>query len=62
MLVLPTLAIPTELEQFIKPGITGTRKMVNGYRNKLTKSLQWVLCKDQYFCAQIFCFEVIDEG
>jgi hypothetical protein len=62
MLVLPTATIPPDLAHYINPDSKATRGMLNGYRNKLTKSLKWVLCKDPNYCGQAFSYELIAES
>lgn len=57
MIVLPTQKIPAELKQHVKEGAP-IRKMINGYRNKLTNNLQWVLLNDSNYCAQAFCYNI----
>jgi hypothetical protein len=36
--------------------------MINGYRNRLTKALQWVLFPDDNYCGQSYCYEIIEDN
>lgn len=60
MLVLPTSTVPAELTLCIQANSTPVRRMLNGYRNKLTTAKKLVLVKHDDFCGQAMCINLLD--
>lgn len=60
MLVLPTKTIPNGLTEFITAD-GPSRKILNGFRNKITANFKLVLVKNDNSCAQAFSYNLKDD-
>ena len=48
--------MPEKFTDFVDREAKVDKKFINGFRNCLTKDLEWILIKDDGCCGQSFCF------